>query len=312
MEDLIKELQDKVSQKNKDMYKSQEKRLLAHFEDDNLVDVLSEHGCYVAGGAITSIFTNREVNDLDVYFRSVESLIAFVENMFGEMNKPKRVNGMFSRISTAELEPFSLIYRGHTNKSILCRTPSGQEVQLIHDRFYETPEDIFNNFDFHLNMGCYDIKEGVFVLSDHFLIDNSARVMTVNPNTAFPIISQLRIDKYKQRGYTINRKEFILLACAVSQLNFMSWSDVKDAVGGMYGYCIDDIFDETVEFSYTELFEQLIELESNDGRFVGLTTAYTCEELVKFIKVHHSLVVEEVTPIPPQATAPCVPTKGSY
>lgn len=309
MEDLIRELQSKVSQQNKDKYKTQEKRLLAHFEDEIIVDVLSEHGCYVAGGAITSVFTSCEVNDLDVYFRSVESLILFVENMFGEMNKPKPNSNMFSRL-TSEIEPFSLIYRGHTNKSILCRTPSGQEVQLIHDRFYETPEDIFNNFDFHLNMGCYDLEEGMFVLSEHFLTDNSARVITVNPKTAFPIISQLRIDKYKQRGYTINRKEFILLACAVSQLNFMSWSDVKDSVGGMYGYCIDDIFDETVEFSYTELFKQLIELESSDGRFMGLATAYTCDELVKFIKVHHGLI-EEV-PVPEAPTAPRPPIAKKF
>ena len=282
------------------LYKKQEKKLL-NLIDEDLNDNFAELGCYVAGGAITSIFTNKDVNDLDIYFRNIESLIAFVENMFGEMNKPK--------FNIMDLSPYTLIYQGHTKKSILCQTSGGQEVQLIHDRFYETPQDIFGNFDFHLNMGCYDYKEGVFVLSDKFLVDNCQKVMTVNPKTSFPIISQLRIDKYKQRGYSINRKEFILLACATSKLNFQSWKDVKHAIGGLYGYNIDDVFDESVEFSYESLFEQLFELEANDGRFKGLDSTNSCEELVHFIKSCHGLA-EPIEKVAPQAPCMVYPTKN--
>lgn len=293
MEKLIKEFEEKVKLQERTKYKTQEKKLLSLIDED-LVDVFAELGCYIAGGSVTSVFTNKEVKDLDVYFRDVESLLLLIENMFGERNKPKK------GFSVLELQPFQLKYSGHTNKSILCNTQDGQEVQLIHDRFYEAPEDIFANFDFHINMGCYDCKEGLFVLSDKFLTDNASRVITINPYTAFPIISQLRIDKYKQRGYSINRKEFILLSCAVSKLHFESWEDVEKSVGGMYGYCVDDIFDGNKEFSYEELFTQLIELENDDGRFTGLECFYTCDELLKFIKTCHGLV-EEQEEIPPQA-----------
>ena len=271
-------------------YKRQKKQLLNLLSNvSNLDHNLAELGCFIAGGAITSIFTGKEVNDLDVYFRNKETLVAFIEMVFNthKDNKPCNLGFLGSSDQTVNLNSYELRYVGHTKKSIILVDSSGQEVQLIINRFYDSPQDIFDSFDFHLNMGCFDFKEDKFVLSDNFLTDNASRTMTVNPNTSFPIISQLRIAKYLERGYTISRKEFITLACAVTQLNFTSWEDVKEAIGGLYGYCVDDIFDETVEFTMNVLFEQLVELEANDQRFTGLDRFPDEKGLIEFVEKLH-------------------------
>lgn len=41
---------------------------------EDIWEVLKEHKAIIAGGAITSIFTNQPINDIDVYFRSEEDL----------------------------------------------------------------------------------------------------------------------------------------------------------------------------------------------------------------------------------------------
>ena len=34
---------------------------------DIVSDTLAEAGAFIAGGAITSVFTNKEINDLDIF-----------------------------------------------------------------------------------------------------------------------------------------------------------------------------------------------------------------------------------------------------
>lgn len=55
------------------MYDSEKRKLLENIPED-IYEILKEQQCFVAGGAITSLFTNRKINDIDVYFRSQEHL----------------------------------------------------------------------------------------------------------------------------------------------------------------------------------------------------------------------------------------------
>ncbi len=41
---------------------------------------LCQYRCFLAGGAITSIFTGKEINDFDIYFRSAEDLAEALYN----------------------------------------------------------------------------------------------------------------------------------------------------------------------------------------------------------------------------------------
>src|SRR5690606_25449462 len=93
---------------------------------------------------------------------------------------------------------------------------------------------------------------------------NSQRYLKYNPSTAFPIISVLRSNKYRDKGYNISRPEMIRIAFSCQKLEINSWEDFRKHVGGMYGYMLEDMFDETKEFSLDEGLEQLGNLESQD------------------------------------------------
>lgn len=235
------------------IYKNEQKKLLNHINNQDVVKLLKEAKCFIAGGAITSIFSDKEINDIDVYFRDYDSLQKVIKTLFGADE-----DNLFS----IELPNFSFVYSNHTRKSILF-TKDGRHIQLIYFKFFQNPKEIFDTFDFSVNMGAYDCHAEEFVLSDDFLKDIAQRKLRVNTNTYFPIISMLRIDKYRQKGYNISRKDFVNLCLAVNRLEINTWKEMADSIGGMYGYDYTDLFDTDKEFSINEAILQLESLESN-------------------------------------------------
>ena len=261
-QEIIDLIDNQIQQENRELYGNHIARLESDISDvDELWEVMKTLGCYVAGGYWTSVFTNTEVNDIDVYFRSKESLEWCLKSAFSEAevyDVPEEFEDLVNITS------YGLRCIGYTDKSIMFTMKnSGQQVQLIHNKFYESAEDIFNTFDYTINMCAYDLKKDLIIMDDRFPIDVMARRLVVNTNTSFPIISQLRIDKYKQRGYSINRKEFLKLSIAVARLELKTWDQAIKQLAGMYGWCIDDLFDTTKEFSIEELLLQLEDLEFN-------------------------------------------------
>lgn len=185
----------------------------------------------IAGGAITSVFTNKPVNDYDIYFPDAKKASQFVAALyskeFGYHN--------FTNV---------------TNKSLMfVSRDSDAKCQLIFYKFHPDVQSIFNDFDFTINMGAYIPKEDKFILHEDFLKHNSQRTIQINTNTAYPIISVLRTQKYAERGYHVSKPQLVRLLLRLSQLGISSWKELKDHLGGMYGYNVDDIFPEDKEFS---------------------------------------------------------------
>lgn len=48
----------------------------------DFAEYLEDYNCFVAGGAISSLFTNKEINDIDIYFRNESLFIEFVTEMW--------------------------------------------------------------------------------------------------------------------------------------------------------------------------------------------------------------------------------------
>lgn len=258
-------------------YSIEKAKLKKHISNEEIVLLLKTAGCFVAGGAITSLFSGKEINDVDVYFRDFDSLNLVLRALFNIDEED------------TDLEPqnFSLVYTHHTNKSILF-TKDDLNIQLIYFKFFKSAQEIFDTFDFTINMGVYDCAEDKFIFDDNFLKDLAQRRLIVNPDTAYPIISLLRIDKYKQKGYNISRKDFVILALAVSRLDIKNWDDMADAIGGMYGYNYTDLFDVNKEFSISEAIAQLMTLESNIESVVkkdGMGYYQLIEEIRKTLKI---------------------------
>lgn len=294
----------------------------------NILKSIIPHGVYeilqslnvkVAGGTLTSLFSNREVNDIDLYFPSWENMETFIAYMYdyqlrnGERDlQPdtsgwgdvKRgyyyLNGLSSgepfaighkkpenRIPQSLIErvkarismmneyrgdiPWEIDYDlscerkitpiknvGMTDKSIMFSgADSNPVMQCICFDTFATTQNIFDKFDFTINMGAFNFADEVWEFDRNFMKHIAQKVLVVNPATDYPIISMLRSDKYRARGYTISRRETMKLGVACSGLKIETWEDAKAHLSGMYGTNVEQLFNETRPFSFELLFDKL-------------------------------------------------------
>lgn len=305
-------------------------------------EILKRLDARVAGGTLTSLFSNREVNDLDLYFPSWENLEIFLAYMtdrsllsgasdltptsnnwgnskrsfvyFLELDNPgchkdyvnalvcekkerppttlsadqlsklysllnERNGTVFKAIqkATEDNKPDNIYNLGMTDKSVMFTNQSSPVMQVIAFDVFPDAQAIFDKFDFTINMGSFSFASEKWEFDRHFLKHLAQKVLVVNPGTDYPIISMLRSDKYRARGYTISRRETMKLGIAATGLNIESWEDAKAHLSGMYGTNVEELFNETKPFSFDLLFDKLdsagdymissIATESEKGQF---------------------------------------------
>jgi len=210
---------------------------------NNMSDILTENKCMIAGGIISRVFTNRstELADVDVYFRSKKNL---AEALY-------------------QIDGTSDIVFDYTDKSIMIK--SGEVVvQFIIMDYFENPTDIFKRFDFTCVMGAFDCKDDTFHFHEDFFLHNAQRKLHYNPSTDFPIISALRVDKYKKEGYSISKMEYLKVLMSIMNLKVSSWEEAEKQFGKFYGISLASIITDEVkkkEFSIENLMALLDEFE---------------------------------------------------
>jgi hypothetical protein len=237
-----------------EQYPSELKRLKKLITDD-VWQLFDEAGVIIAGGAITSLFTNSDVNDLDVYFRSEEQLVRVIAAIYQDDN--------FSGELFDIADQYSMVYNGNSQRTLMFKNAE-QHVQFMTFRYFDKVEEIFDTFDFTCCMGAYDFKHKRFALHKDFLKHNAQKYLKFHKGTAYPIMSLMRVDKYRKKGYDISKAELLRICATCMNLSINSWEDIKDHVGGMYGYDLDDVFNEDVEFSLDEFIDQLSGVDERD------------------------------------------------
>lgn len=190
-------------------------------------------GAYLAGGAITSVFTNQPINDADVYFKT--------EHAFQEA------------VASAYDNNYWCV---DVSKRSVTFSDNGRIEQYMHFGFFPTADDIFKAFDFTACMGAYDYDAKELVLHPDFLKHNSQRFLRFNPGTNFPLASATRVLKYQGRGYTIGKGDILKIALACRTAKIDSWSELKDQIGGAYGYKVE-LAGEDQPFSIEAAIEAL-------------------------------------------------------
>ena len=226
------------------------KNILLRNLGEDAVRLLKTTNAIIAGGAITSIFTGAEINDYDIYFRSKKDIITFIRNCFndeGDLNNEEDVFPL-SEEDFLDLGMYDFVCHNHTSRSISF-THNGLNLQLIHFNYFDSAYEIFESYDFQMNMGAYDFKSDTFVLHDYFITSVAERRLTFNAGTRYPIMSSLRVSKYLERGYTISKKEMFKISLAIAALNIDNWDKLEDQLSGFYGIDVSEIFDRAVEFS---------------------------------------------------------------
>lgn len=223
-----------------------ERNKLKNLLGDGLYEQLKSYNLIVAGGTITSLFTNNEVNDIDVYGRCNDDILDFATEVIGDGNW----------------------IVSHTNKA--TQFMDGElPVQLIHYQYFNEPKDIFDSFDFTVCMGAFDFKTEEFVFHPDFLKHNSQRILKFNSGTSFPIVSVLRVQKYENKGYNISKPEFIRAVMACMNLNISSYEELKDHLGGMYGISYDKLFEdiENDEFDLQVAIDRIANITLSEDYF---------------------------------------------
>lgn len=209
---------------------------------EDMLNELTKANAIIAGGAVLSAFTHQDINDVDVYFRSKQSMAdAFV----------------------ALTKNWNSVYLGHTDKSITLKDrQSDIIVQFIHFDYFESAEAIFEAFDFTVCMAAIELREGghTFVAHPEFISDMASRTLRFNPGTRFPYISLMRTKKYQEKGYKIGRGNLLAIANACSALPITSWEEAKTQLGGVYGNAIRLAVDSEEEFSFEKLHKVLTEI----------------------------------------------------
>lgn len=190
-------------------------------------------GAFVAGGAVTSVFTGAKINDVDLYFKSRRAFERAVYDAYEE--------GLWCVAAS--------------KRAVTFADQSNNIAQLMYFDFFPTAEDIFRAFDFTVCMGAVDLDTGErskwkdaefftvgekhpdsgFVFHPDFLKHNSQRFLKFNAGTRYPLASSTRVLKYQQRGYTIGKGDMMKIALAVRGVKIDTWEDLKDQIGGAYG-----------------------------------------------------------------------------
>ncbi len=206
----------------------------------------------VAGGMFTSLFTNQEVNDVDCYFRSKRHMLRFILDIAENETYPYFVN--------------------ITDKSMTLTAPNAPTIQLIYFKYFENLQDVFETFDFTISMCGYDYKTDKIETAEDFWSDLAQRRLSFNPKTAFPLVSALRVNKFKDRGYKISRSQMIKIMLEVTKLDLKTPEDFVKHVGGHYGNAALKILQQEGEFSLEKALEKLSEMEGENDKNILLPT----------------------------------------
>lgn len=238
----------------------------------SLWEALADHGCIIAGGAITSVFTNTEINDYDIYFRSKEDFTKIFKEVYHDYYDDTLEYDLGFGDATASV----------VTKKALLLFHGESKIQFIVNDFYQTPEEIFAHFDFTCCMGALKMQDETFVLHEDFLKHNAQKYLSFNPATLYPLVSALRVNKYKDRGYSISKAQLLRVLLAVNKKEISDCSPLADEIGGMYGSSPEEIFDMTKPFSLDETIAQLEEVEVKEK--MTPNCAMGAKEIAKVIK----------------------------
>ena len=250
-----------------------EKNKLKAYLGKDIYNSLKQAKAIVAGGMITSIFTNNEINDVDVYFRDNESLYGFAKDNLGHVVS-------------------------HTKKATqYIDKVNGQDrlIQLIHYHTYDKVNEIFDTYDFTVCMGAFDFLTEEFILHKDFLKHNSQRLLRFNSGTSYPIISAIRVQKYENKGYNISKAEYIRILMTCMSLEISAYEDLKEHLGGMYGESYDRLFEDVKdeEFDLADAIERIANITLADTYFSEYKPIdYDVEAVLEDLDKAEKVVVE--------------------
>lgn len=172
--------------------------LLKKYLYSDILEVFQKNHVYVAGGAITSVFSGTKINDYDVYFKDKESRDAVLE-FFNDKS-----NGVTKVCSSVNAATYN--------------TPLATIQLILRDEYIsKTTEELVNKFDFTVCQAGFCFQQDEFYLAPRFLQDLSGKKLVFNLTCMNPLSSLWRTYKYVNRGYSIESTEVIKIAFVIAE-----------------------------------------------------------------------------------------------
>jgi hypothetical protein len=193
---------------------------------------------FIAGGALTSVFSGRRINDLDLFFRD--------EADFTALRKRIERDGIVPSFATA---------------SALSYNIEGERIQLIR-KYFGDPWFIISVFDFTICKAAYNPAAGLdsqFILGDDFLYDLAQKTLHYIPGD-FPLSSLWRVQKFIKRDFKLPAIDAIKLALAINNLQIGNYEALKDQLEGIDTLFLKDLTDAMIEMK-DEVYDFGVALE---------------------------------------------------
>lgn len=201
-------------------------KLLEGINIGEFLTVLKKAYATIAGGAITSVFTNKDIRDYDIYFYNQRGFDEIKDYLIDKSAGP--------------------IYESSNALSFeFC----GNKIQLIKPSTLVrgTAQEIISGFDFTMCMGAYSFIADEFVLHDDFLIHNARRILVFNTRARRPMASMLRVLKFRDRGYTISPVELLKLILTINSIWIPTNHDLVDNIRSISPIQLEGFYKELLK-----------------------------------------------------------------
>jgi len=225
--------------------------------DDVDLQHLIKRDVIVTGGSIASMLLGKPVNDYDVYFKTKETTLAVAKyyvNWFNSLDRNVKVE-----VKEAQLKNC----KGETEDRVVVYVPSAgvadasdaatpdiesgvkyvpvflstnaitlsNDVQIV-IRFYGSPKEIHNNYDFAHAMSYYDYQKDVLEVPAEALECLLSRHL-VYRGSLYPIASIFRMKKFLERGWRITAGQQLKIMWQISELNLKDREVLTEQLTGV-------------------------------------------------------------------------------
>jgi len=218
--------------------------------------VFKKHKAYIAGGSINCVFTNRKINDWDIFFPDSKSFIEckneLISNFPTSNGIAPNMSNMLNVFTQASVIPngdgndvdvkWSVELETQSAISIRCQKKVKSKMkditdidaqQMSYGEYYKdsdnlfqlvnimfgSPDEVLNTFDFTCCMAAYDFSVDDFSFHPQFIPDCLSKKLRYNADgNKNPFGTLLRVDKYKSYGYEMEISEYFKIMLHIQSL----------------------------------------------------------------------------------------------
>ena len=225
--------------------------------DPQLLQALARCNGYVAGGAVTSIYSRKPVRDFDLYFPTFDDQAKFLVAMNiagtaklpeGNTRHPMVSLKAYNHALKKSNKTAQVIFITRNARTFLWKEQTYQVITA----FNMPPEELFAKFDFTVCMGAYLPASRNFVTHENFFSDLAERRLCINVGTEYPICTIVRIFKYQKKGFTVFGSDIIKIALAVHKLELDNYKTLSNQLEGIDTLFMKELTDLLRSDAYRE------------------------------------------------------------